>query len=114
MAGYEIVSPGLARDIFNMAVRQQEHDHRMQMAVLASETSYRKWTLSAAAFVLLVVIGGAITLGLFGQTASAIALASLGGAAVLAGVILKGRDLVLHGESSVPKGRAEPTNNDHP
>lgn len=95
MAGYELVSPGMARGLFDMAVRQQGHDHRMQVAVLASEANYRNLTLLAATLVLLTLTGGSIALGVAGQTTAAIALAGASSLAVLAGVILKGRDLVL-------------------
>ena len=48
LAGYEVVSPGLAKQIVDMATRQQEHDIRMELDTFGSESRYRLLTLTAA------------------------------------------------------------------
>ena len=93
LAGMETVVPGSAREVIGMAVKQQDFDHSFSTAVLTSESRYRLSTLALAGAVLVGLIGGAIYCATIHETAVAITLGAVGGMSVLAGAIIRGRDL---------------------
>ena len=76
-----------------MAIRQQKHDIGMRERALASEINYRILTLAAAAMVTLCIIGGTVLLGLYGREKAASVLGAAGGIMLVAGALVKGRDL---------------------
>lgn len=105
LAGMEAVVPGSARQVIGMAVKQQDFDHGFSTAVLTSESRYRICTLVVATLVLAGLIGGAIFCAVIHETAVAITLGTVTGMSVLAGVILKGRDLFQGPTTPAPAGK---------
>lgn len=108
LAGMETVVPGSARRVIDMAAKQQDFDHTFSSHVLTSESSYRIRTLLVAFLVLAGLIGGAIYCATIHETGVAITLGTVTGMSVLAGVILKGRDL-FQGQSAPSPVKPKPT-----
>ena len=111
LAGMEAVVPNSARQVIGMAVKQQDFDHSFSIAVLKSESRYRLSTLALAGAVLAGLIGGAIFCATIHETAVAITLGTVSGMSVLAGVIIKGRDLFQGAIAPTAAGEAPKATN---
>lgn len=70
LKAYDDVVAGAARDILNMAMGEQKHRHRLQL--METIYPYLGWFAGFVGF--LACIGGAVYLGLRGQTTVALAL----------------------------------------
>lgn len=92
-AAYETVSPGAAKEILDMAVRQQLHAHFCERAAITGELRYRLFGMGAAVTVVLVLVCGTIFASYYGQTTVAITLGGAAGLTTLAGAFIKGRRL---------------------
>lgn len=84
-------APGL---ILEMAERQQKHDIWMDKATLISETFYRTLGILAATGIVGGMISGSVICAINGQTAPAVALGAASGLAAVAGVFIRGRNLM--------------------
>jgi uncharacterized membrane protein len=91
-AAYEAVFPGVAKEILDMAVRQQ-HAHFCERSTIEGEIKYRTFGMLSAVRVVLILVVGAIYASIYGQTAVAIALGGAAGLTTLAGAFIKGRRL---------------------
>jgi uncharacterized membrane protein len=92
-AAYDGVFPGAAKEILDMAVRQQEHVHFCEKAAITGELRYRLFGMVAAVTVVLVLVIGAVMAAIYGQTALAATLGGAAGLTTLAGAFIKGRRL---------------------
>ena len=90
---YEAVFPGAAKEIIEMAVRQQEHSHFCERSEIQGELRYRMFGMASAVAIVLVLVVGAIACSIYGQTSVAIALGGAAGLTTLAGAFIKGRRL---------------------
>ena len=92
-AAYEAVFPGAAKEILDMAVRQQVHSHACDTTTIRGELSYRNYGMLSAVCVVLSLVVGAVICAVYGQTSVAITLGGTAGIATLAGAFIKGRRL---------------------
>lgn len=92
-AAYDQGFPGAAKEILDMAVRQQQHVHFCEKTAIAGELRYRLFGMFAAVVVVLVLVFGAILASYYGQTTVAVTLGGAAGLTTLAGAFIKGRRL---------------------
>lgn len=109
-AAYDAAFPGAAKEILEMAVRQQQHAHYCEKATIDGELHYRLFGMIAAIAVVLVLVIGAIVASIYGQTGLSITLGGAAGLTTLAGAFIKGRRLFeiepsRNPPESPPKGR---------
>lgn len=103
-AGYEEACPGAAREILDMAVRQQKHAHEIEQKVVDAETFCRKSGVPAAIVVVLIIIAAVVICAIAGHDAVAGGLAAIS-LTTLVALFLKS-DLLganADGEKSEPK-----------
>lgn len=106
-AGYEEICPGAARDILDMAIRDQEHEHRMDSGRLYGGIFLKVCGMISVLAVLGMMIGGAIYAAQIGHENLGIAIASGTGLALVTGVVARiilGRDA----SKEKPKAPAKP------
>lgn len=74
--GYEEVCPGAAREILDMAVRQQKHAHEIEQKIIDAEIFVKKSGVPAAILVVLIIIGAVVICANAGHDAVAGGLAA--------------------------------------
>jgi uncharacterized membrane protein len=90
-AGYNEVCPGSAKEILDMAVRQQKHSHDMDKYNAHSEFWLPILGMAAAVLVVIAMIGSGVYLAATGHEALAAAVLSGTGIVTAAGVFLQRR-----------------------
>lgn len=107
-AAYDNVFPGAAKEILDMAIRQQLHAHYCEKTAITGELRYRLFGMIAAVAVVLLLVVGAIMSSIYGQTSVAITLGGAAGLTTLAGAFIKGRRLF---EPDAPTQKSRPSPN---
>ena len=90
-AGYEDVCPGAARDILDMAIRQQQHYHAMDRAELAWEAGLKLVGMVVALLTFAGMIYGALEAARLGRDYVAIAILTGTGMLGVGGLFLRQR-----------------------
>ena len=88
-AGYEEVCPGAARDILDMAIRQQQHHHAMDRAELAWEAGLKLIGMAVALLSFAGMIYGAVEAARLGSDHVAIAILTGAGMLGVGGLFLR-------------------------
>ncbi len=88
-AGYEQVCPGAARDILDMAIRQQQHNHAMERAELAWEAGLKLIGMAVALLSFAGMIYGAVEAAQLGHDHVAIAILTGAGMLGVGGLFLR-------------------------
>ncbi len=107
-AQYEDVCPGAAREILNMAIREQQHGHDQDKLALTSEVSYRILAIVLAASLVALFVIGAVVCAVSGHDGPAIALGSAATIMTGAGVFIRGRNLFGSKETKEELEQAAP------
>jgi uncharacterized membrane protein len=100
---YEAICPGAAREILDMAVREQAHSHSMDRDALRSEVQYRKLSIIAASLIVVSMIGAATVCAVTGHEYAAVALGGAAALSTLAGVFVRGRNLFDETDKNGPR-----------
>jgi len=88
-AGYEDVCPGAARDILDMAIRQQQHNNAMDRSELAWEAALKLVGMAVALLSFAGMIYGAVEAARLGHDNVAIAILTGAGMLGVGGLFLR-------------------------